>query len=212
MAGKQYYWKREPAELLRFIGQQGGDRKLRLFAAAWCRLWPDSASATDLIAAAELLADDETFHQEFTEVVKATEVSLLLPRIAALIEVCNGTDPFSCYMTASAVANGLLDGAQSPEAREALVTRARCVMGPPGRMKPGGWVTPTAIAMAQDIYDNYAFTALGILADLLEDSRCREKLVLDHCRQSGEHIRGCWVVDLILGKQMCKPNRGRHPA
>ena len=25
--------------------------------------------------------------------------------------------------------------------------------------------------------------------------------ILNHCRQPGEHVRGCWVVDLVLGKE-----------
>jgi hypothetical protein len=56
-------------------------------------------------------------------------------------------------------------------------------------------------ALAQAIYDNRAFDQLPILANALEQAGCKEADVLDHCRSGGEHVRGCWVVDLILNKE-----------
>jgi hypothetical protein len=41
---------------------------------------------------------------------------------------------------------------------------------------------------------------LSILGDALEDAGCTDPDILDHCRGPGPHVRGCWVVDLILGK------------
>jgi hypothetical protein len=40
-----------------------------------------------------------------------------------------------------------------------------------------------------------------VLADALEEAGCQEPVVLDHCRGGGEHFRGCWVVDGLLGKE-----------
>jgi hypothetical protein len=54
--------------------------------------------------------------------------------------------------------------------------------------------------MAQAVYDARRFADLPILADALEDAGCGEPSILAHCRSGGEHIRGCWVVDLLLGK------------
>src|SRR5262249_55061356 len=51
------------------------------------------------------------------------------------------------------------------------------------------------------IYDDRAFDRLPILADALEDAGCTDRDMLDHCRGPGPHVRGCWVIDLILGKQ-----------
>jgi hypothetical protein len=60
--------------------------------------------------------------------------------------------------------------------------------------------TANVTALAQSIYDERAFDRLPILADALEDAGCDNADILNHCRQPGEHVRGCWVVDLLLGK------------
>jgi hypothetical protein len=55
--------------------------------------------------------------------------------------------------------------------------------------------------MAQVIYNERLFADMPILADALEDAGCSDAAILAHCRQPGEHVRGCWVVDLLLGKE-----------
>jgi hypothetical protein len=55
-------------------------------------------------------------------------------------------------------------------------------------------------SMARQIYEEHSFADLPILADALEDAGCDNREILDHCRGPGEHARGCWVVDLLLGK------------
>jgi hypothetical protein len=57
-----------------------------------------------------------------------------------------------------------------------------------------------ALNLAHTIYDDRAFDRMPILADALEEAGCTNADILNHCRQPGEHVRGCWVVDLILGK------------
>jgi hypothetical protein len=54
--------------------------------------------------------------------------------------------------------------------------------------------------MAQAIYEGRRFADLPVLADALEDAGCADAALLGHCRGPGEHVRGCWVVDLLLGK------------
>lgn len=61
------------------------------------------------------------------------------------------------------------------------------------------WLTPTVKALALGIYEQRAFDRLPILADALEEEGCMDVEVLLHCRREGQHVRGCWVVDLILG-------------
>lgn len=79
----------------------------------------------------------------------------------------------------------------------------RCVVGNPFRpvtINPA-WQTSNVNALAQAIYEERAFDRLPILADALEDAGCTNAEVLNHCRVEGVHVRGCWVVDLILGKE-----------
>ena len=53
--------------------------------------------------------------------------------------------------------------------------------------------------MAREIYQRGSFQDLPILADALEDAGCDDAELLTHCRSQGEHVRGCWIVDAILG-------------
>lgn len=62
------------------------------------------------------------------------------------------------------------------------------------------WLTPTVKAVAQAIYEDSLFQDLPILADALEDAGCAEEQILTHLRSPGPHVRGCWPLDLILGK------------
>jgi hypothetical protein len=63
------------------------------------------------------------------------------------------------------------------------------------------WRTDTAFALAQQMYDSRDFSAMPILADALQDAGCDNEDVLNHCRETNAaHVRGCWVVDLILDK------------
>jgi hypothetical protein len=62
------------------------------------------------------------------------------------------------------------------------------------------WRTSTVVSLAEGVYAERAFDRLPILADALQDTGCESPDVLDHCRGPGPHARGCWVVDLLLGK------------
>lgn len=64
-----------------------------------------------------------------------------------------------------------------------------------------GWRSAGAVALADGMYAARDFTGMPALADELQDAGCDEPRVLDHCRDpAGVHARGCWVVDLVLGK------------
>jgi hypothetical protein len=60
------------------------------------------------------------------------------------------------------------------------------------------WRTSTTVSLAQAIYEDRAFDRLPILADALEEAGCDNTDLLAHCRGDGPHVRGCWVVDLLL--------------
>ncbi|WP_232069631.1 hypothetical protein [Gemmata massiliana] len=66
---------------------------------------------------------------------------------------------------------------------------------------PTTWRTSTVVALASQMYESRDFGAMPILADALQDAGCDSADVLDHCRGEGPHVRGCWVVDLVLGKE-----------
>jgi hypothetical protein len=63
------------------------------------------------------------------------------------------------------------------------------------------WLTSTVVALAEGIYQERAFDRLPILADALQDAGCDNVHVLNHCRSDGPHVRGCWVVDLLTGRE-----------
>jgi hypothetical protein len=62
------------------------------------------------------------------------------------------------------------------------------------------WRTSTAVVLARQMYESREFSAMPILADALQDAGCEDPDILGHCRGPGPHVRGCWVVDLVLGK------------
>jgi hypothetical protein len=63
------------------------------------------------------------------------------------------------------------------------------------------WLTSTVLALASSIYSQRAFDCMPALADALQDAGCDNEAILSHCRQSGEHFRGCWVMDSLLGME-----------
>jgi hypothetical protein len=67
---------------------------------------------------------------------------------------------------------------------------------PPWLTQDGGHVT----RLARDIYDGRSFDRMPGLADALVAAGCRTTAVLEHCRHPGPHVRGCWALDLLLGK------------
>jgi hypothetical protein len=63
------------------------------------------------------------------------------------------------------------------------------------------WNDQLVVRLAQAIYDERRWGDMPILGDALLDAGCDNEEVLAHCRAGGEHVRGCWVVDLLLGKE-----------
>jgi hypothetical protein len=63
------------------------------------------------------------------------------------------------------------------------------------------WRTSTAVALAQQMYESRDFAAMPILADALQHAGCEDEQILAHCRGPGLHVRGCWVVDAVFGKE-----------
>jgi hypothetical protein len=62
------------------------------------------------------------------------------------------------------------------------------------------WNDAIVKRMVEDIYEERAFDRLPLLANAMEEAGCGNDDILSHLRSGGLHVRGCWVVDLILGK------------
>jgi hypothetical protein len=83
----------------------------------------------------------------------------------------------------------------------------RDIFGNPFRRSPPlppsvlAWNDASIRRIAEGIYDERAFDRLPILADALEEAGCTNTDILNHLRGPGPHVRGCWVVDLLLGKE-----------
>jgi hypothetical protein len=61
------------------------------------------------------------------------------------------------------------------------------------------WAGGTVASLARAAYQERSFDRMPVLADALEEAGCADEVILSHCRQPGEHVRGCWVVDRLLG-------------
>jgi hypothetical protein len=79
----------------------------------------------------------------------------------------------------------------------------RCIFGNPFHpiTLDTAWLNPPVKALARSLDSDRRFEELPILADALDEAGCQEPSVLDHLRSSGPHVRGCWPLDLILGRE-----------
>ena len=86
--------------------------------------------------------------------------------------------------------------------RRQQVVPLRCIFGNP--FKPvaadPNWLTSTVLLLARGSYEEKAFDRMPILADALQDAGCASDDVLNHLRHDADHVRGCWALDLVLGK------------
>jgi hypothetical protein len=83
-----------------------------------------------------------------------------------------------------------------------LADVVRDVIGNPFRSRAfqKRWRTEDTVGLARGIEADLAFDRLLLLADALMDAGCDNERILAHCHSPGPHVRGCWVVDLVLGK------------
>jgi hypothetical protein len=63
------------------------------------------------------------------------------------------------------------------------------------------WKLPAIVQLARSLYEERRFEDAPVLADALEEAGCQDAAVLGHCRGPGPHVRGCWVLDMVLGKE-----------
>ena len=212
-----------PWPMLESIG--AGDRKVRLFACACCRRVMTLLSTTELVRTlnvaerfAEGLASADECRAASREAYKLYSVRaargvknivLAVSWAAAVSET--GTFPFLyaafVFENACRLGEPWNDGEplSEPQRHERINQSAllRDIFGNPFRPVTfcPAWRTSTATAIAQQMYESRDFGAMPTLADALQDAGCDSDDILDHCRGPGPHVRGCWVVDLVLGKE-----------
>ncbi|VTR93161.1 Uncharacterized protein OS=Sorangium cellulosum (strain So ce56) GN=sce5710 PE=4 SV=1 [Gemmata massiliana] len=208
----------EPAPMLEFLRGRASDRKLRLFVCGCVRQTHLNAEQTNrVLRVAEDIADGLAVDKERNELLEALydpeegidaiHIDLLIrspntrwvdERVADEARVVGfQTVPFQSLNHRRTEWQKIV---QSEHARQ--TTTLRDTFGNPFRpitFSPE-WRTGTAVSLAQQMYESRDFGTMPILADALQDAGCDSADVLDHCRGEGPHVRGCWVVDLVLGK------------
>jgi hypothetical protein len=228
MTEEQWLECSDPDKMLSFLRGKASDRKLRLFAVACCRrIWhllSDERSrqaveageryADGLIRERELRAIAAAAHQVDTDGFNnAADAAYLAAEI---------NSPPNHPDAEWGIASETMSGALFADPRHietkstdlglryyptACIKEAHCrllrdIFNNPFRPVSvrRTWRTTEAVALARSMYDRRSFDHMTDLADLLEVSGCTDSAILEHCRALVGHVRGCWVVDLILGK------------
>jgi hypothetical protein len=200
-------------EMLRFRGR-GNKRKLRLFAVACCRPvwhWLSDPRCWRAVEAAEKFADGLITEDELAAARAATasfakEAGTRVTsgaNAAAYAAVCEPAweaawraREYALWHVQKKTGDPISFGRKSSELfRDIFVYPSHPVsINPAWR----NWHNGLVVSMAQQMYKERRFGDLPILADALEEAGCSDDAILTHCRQPGEHVRGCWVIDLIL--------------
>jgi hypothetical protein len=181
----------DPTPMLEFLRRKASDRKLQLFGSA-CQLRIPARSA---IRWESLRRGGNLPEVARSRGVTSNERKELVNAIADAKEAI-------AIMTCGI--NRKVDKQTAKvEEQEAQCRLLRDIFGNPFRpitLNPS-WLTPSVLALANGIYSEKVFDRMPILADALQDAGCDNEDILNHCRQPVEHVRGCWVLDLLLGKQ-----------
>ncbi|MCI0460672.1 MAG: hypothetical protein L0Z62_27270 [Gemmataceae bacterium] len=201
--------------LLTYLRDRVSARKFRLFAVACCRrVWdllrPPSRPAVELL---ERVADGLAEEHELEEALKDFELVLARNgRVGPAWYALQRGRPDTAWSAAldAARAARSLRALDTPTGQSAVFERQvpllRCIFGNPFRtpaLDPS-WLTHgggAAVALARSIDEDRRWSDLPFLGDVLEEAGCTDEGVLTHCRDPGEHARGCWLVDLVLRRE-----------
>ncbi len=206
----------EPQAMLDFLTDKSSDRKLRLFAVACCRrIWrflSDSRSK-EAIEHAEAFAEGNLAANQLKAAAAAAwEVHLQQHDAAyhasqAAVWATDVSPAFAAREAAdAAIAATVCDPDDPEEDNIYQAMTLRCIVGNPFRasfLAPSWlrWHDGIVLKLAETIYGDRAFGQMPILADVLMDAGCLDEAILKHCRETGPHARGCWLIDKILGKE-----------
>jgi hypothetical protein len=205
---------------LRLRGESISHRKLRLYYCACARDNPVFADYRDLAEAVDL-AEHYADGEPVDMALARQRLAAYPPSLQAFLtwRACNTTPRFMGFLflatdAIGAVMSYLIElhpfdndlATNLLHGRKENPTLLRDIFGNPFR--PAAlddhwltWNNAVTRELAQRIYDERSFGDLPILADALEEAGCREEAILSHCRETTAHARGCWLVDLILGKR-----------
>jgi hypothetical protein len=128
----------------------------------------------------------------------AANVASAIYHVTSAISESVIDDPFIAASEPAAKARAVEQSEQAEILREIVGNPFRVIAALPHVLF---WNDGTIPKLAEGIYTDRAFDRLPILADALEDAGCDSANILAHCRGPGPHVRGCWVVDLLLGKE-----------
>jgi hypothetical protein len=201
-----------------------GKRKVRLFGCASCRLYGTALSDPRSLAAVEYMerfadgvADPAQMDMIREQARLALDDAVRLPNpagatlnerpwraAAAAFDVVGvrGAAYLHWGMRTTVGGGNMTEWREWMAARRALAALLRDIFGNPFHPHAitKAWRTDTALALARQMYEARDFSAMPILADAIQDAGCDNDDILNHCRSSGAHVRGCWVVDSVLGK------------
>jgi hypothetical protein len=230
MTEQQWLRCDDPTRMLEQLHGRASERKLRLFAVACCRrIWPllTDERSRHAVEVANRYADGEAGFfklrratdraaaatREFTGAVSPEVKARSYAAAAAFHATVAGKHVADSALNVVSAAyfaptvNGRIGGDAMAAERAAQAALLRCLVGPlPFRPPPMidaailAWNDAAVPRIASTIYDDRRFEDLPVLADALEEAGCGEADLLEHLRGGGEHARGCWVVDLLLGR------------
>ncbi len=214
MTEAEWLTSTDPARMLALAKTQGSGRKLRLLAISYCQrvsakiTLPQSAEA---LRVADLYSEGAV---DINAVLTAWDSVLAEKRAVGWGNGCwqitwvaqSALQGFGSQFwpeNADAQQASLLISDDYPAEWAAQCGLLRDIFGNPFRLVlfSSDWRTSTAVALAAQMYEARDFSAMPILADALQDAGCDNADVLNHCRGPGPHVRGCWVVDMVLGKE-----------
>jgi hypothetical protein len=223
MTEKQWLNARDLGPMLDHLYRNAivSERKLRLFTCACCRrVWPflDEQSRQAVEGAEQyadgLLDDGDLDRLRVTLGDARAKRAIPRSRAEAIVAAAQTAAEAACTVVATsemtpgyfAAVGALVAGRIRRGEKQAQRELLRDLLGNPFRpvyVQPAWrtWGGGTLVQMARVIYDERRFGDLPILADALEETGCADRAILSHCRSGAGHVRGCWVVDQLLGKE-----------
>jgi hypothetical protein len=196
-----------PESMLAWVASRCSERKLRLFAAACCRRVAHRCRPRfdSILHRAEAIADASDATRSRKEPMPQLAASWMKRHESGLAHALSNDSGFHAAREASERSIEVAKSASDAWWEERWFQAAYLcdIIGNPFRgvaLVPE-WRTSTVVAMAKQMYESRDFGATPILADALQEAGCESEDILNHCRDPhASHVRGCWVVDLVLGK------------